>query len=83
MSLDLTRDKSTLVQVMACAVSQQAITSTNVDQFYMVSLGRNELIHSSVFHKEFEWWPEAECYINGTSHVMLQLTNYIQDSSGG
>ena len=32
MPQDLTDGKSTLVQVMACAVRQQAITRTSVDQ---------------------------------------------------
>ena len=45
MSLDLTEDKSTLVQVMACAVRQQAITWASVDLdlcHHMASLGHNE-----------------------------------------
>ena len=47
MPLDLTGDKSTLVQVMAGAVRKQAITCTNVDpdlSRHMESLGHNELI---------------------------------------
>ena len=46
MSLDFTDDQSTLVQVMACAVRQQAITWANVDPDicrHMASLGHNEL----------------------------------------
>ena len=46
MPIDLTDDKSTLVQVMACAVRQQAIAWVNVDPYicrHMVLLGRNEL----------------------------------------
>ena len=45
MPLDLTDDKSILVQVMAGAVRQQAITWANVDPYlclHMVSLGHNE-----------------------------------------
>ena len=47
-SLVLSDDKSTLVQVMAGAISQQAITWTNVDLdpcCHMVSLGHNVLIN--------------------------------------
>ena len=47
MSLDFTEDLSTLVQVMACGVKQQAITWANVDPDlcrHMASLGHNELI---------------------------------------
>ena len=47
MSLDLTDDKSTLVQAMACAVRQQAITRASVDPDlcrHMASLGPNELL---------------------------------------
>ena len=46
MPLDLTDDKSTLVQVMAWCRRQQAITSANVDPDLcrqMASLGLNEL----------------------------------------
>ena len=47
MPQDLTDDKSTLVQVMACgAVRQQAITWANIDRDLcrqMLSLGLNEL----------------------------------------
>ena len=50
MSLDLTDDKSTLVQEWLGAVRQQAITWANVDPDlcrHMASLGHNELITSS------------------------------------
>ena len=50
MSLDFTDDQSTLFQVMAGAVRQQAITWDNVDPDlcrHMVSLGHNELRMSS------------------------------------
>ena len=46
MPLDLTDENSTLVQVMACAIRQQAITWANVDPdlcHQMASLGLNEL----------------------------------------
>ena len=46
MSLDLTDDQSTLVQVMVCAVGQQAITWANADPDLsrdMAPLGHNEL----------------------------------------
>ena len=46
MSLDFTKDKSTLVQVMAWCRQQQAITWTSVDPdlcCHMASLGPNEL----------------------------------------
>ena len=47
MSLEITDDESTLVQAMACAVKQQAITRANVDPDlcrHMESLGPKELI---------------------------------------
>ena len=46
MSLDLTEDKSTLVQVMVGVVRQQAITWANDDSVpcrLMATLGHNEL----------------------------------------
>ena len=49
MSLHLTDDKSTLVQVMAWCRQQEAITWTNVDPDlcrHMASLGHNELTFS-------------------------------------
>ena len=52
MPLNLTDDKSTLVQVMACAIRQQAITWSNVDSIlcrHMASLGYNELKHRNRF----------------------------------
>ena len=48
MSMDLTDDKSTLVQVMVGAVRQHAITWANIDLDlcrHMASLGLNELTH--------------------------------------
>ena len=59
-SLELTDDKSTLVQVMAWAVRQQAITWANVDPdlcHHMASLGYyelNMLFGSSVY---IQWAP--------------------------
>ena len=47
LTLDLT-DKSTLVQVMAWSIRQQAIIWTNVEQVlcrHVASLGHNELTH--------------------------------------
>ena len=47
MSLGFTDDKSTLVQVMAWRVREQAITWNNVDpdlSRHMASLGHNELM---------------------------------------
>ena len=48
MPLDVTGDKSTLVQVMLGAVRQQAITWANVDPdlcCHMMALGHNELTY--------------------------------------
>ena len=50
MFLDLTDDKSTLVQVMLGAIRQQAITWANVDPDlcrHVASLGHNELKKSA------------------------------------
>ena len=55
MSLDVTDDKSTLVQVMVAAVRQQAIIWTNVDPDlcrHMASVGHKEL-NNWVFFSEF------------------------------
>ena len=41
--MNATDDKSTLVQVMAFAIRQQAITWADVDPDLLSSLGRNEL----------------------------------------
>ena len=51
--MDLTDDKSTMVQVMVGAVRQQPITWANVDPDlcrYMVSLGHNELMSQILQH---------------------------------
>ena len=51
-SMDCSDGKSTLVQVMAWAVRQQAITWANVDPdlcCHMASLGHNELTHQHPF----------------------------------
>ena len=52
MSLDFNDDQSTLVQEMACAIRQQAITWANVDpdlRRHMASLGLNELTDVYMF----------------------------------
>ena len=59
--MNVTDDKSTLVQVMVGAVRQQAITWANVDPVpchHMASLGQNELIwgHIHSFHTVSRQW---------------------------
>ena len=70
MSLDFTDDQSTLVQVMAWAVRQQAITWANVDPdlcCHMASLGPSELSwdRASECHRYY-------CVFNGPKWNKLQ-----------
>ena len=75
MSLDFTDDQSMLVQVLLCAVKQQAITWANVDPdlcCHMMSLGQNEFIgaialvlqdihHNIIVFCNISWiWTEYE-----------------------
>ena len=78
MSLDLTDYKSTLVQVMAGAVRQQAITWANIDPDlcrHMASLGPNA--NSAMF------WIMSWCcqtrrdYLSKYSHETISTTSYI------
>ena len=76
MSLDFTNDKSTLVQVMACAVWQQAITWANVDPDlcrHMALLGHNELKITRVSRKR-------EC-MRSLKEKIIQLVAVISVSS--
>ena len=74
MSLDFTDGQSTLVQVMAWCVRQQAIAWVNVDPdlcHHMVSLGHNELTVQPVMEILSECWHFLFCEWSSIERCML------------